>query len=86
MTLAGKAVSDVIFNLQPTGAGTEARLPVKNGEFKGRVTPGATPITSPRIEEAAAFQAIPEKYPRGQWTGRSMSMRGHADHHAGLSP
>jgi hypothetical protein len=66
VTLAGKAVSDVFLNLQPTGSGTEARLPVKNGEFKGKLTPGRyTYYITEDSKRPAAFQAIPEKYRAG---------------------
>jgi hypothetical protein len=40
VTLKGKRLSVATLHLQPTGAGTEAVLPVKNGTFRAKVTPG----------------------------------------------
>lgn len=69
ITLAGgQPVSDVTLNLQPTGTGTQATLPVKNGEFKGTVTPGKYTYyfsEGPKGVKPAGFQVIPEKYRAG---------------------
>ena len=62
---AGKPVSDVVFNLQPTGPGLPVAVPVVNGSFQFAVTPGTytwyiTPGASPRD-----FQAIPVGFHAG---------------------
>jgi hypothetical protein len=62
----GKAVSDVVLNLQPTGTGGQATLPVKNGAFKGSVMPGRyTYYITEDSKNPAAFAAIPERYRAG---------------------
>ena len=64
VTLAGKTVSDVFLNLQPTGSGTEARLPVKNGEFKGKLTAGALHLLRHRgLEEACRLPGDSQQVP-----------------------
>jgi hypothetical protein len=65
VTLSGKPVSDVTLNLQPTGTGTQAALPVKAGEFRGKVTPGRYTYYISQGPKAASFQAIPAKYRSG---------------------
>jgi hypothetical protein len=65
VTLPGKTVTDVTFNLQPTGTGTQAFYPVKNGEFKGKATPGKYTYFISEGPSASAFKAIPEKYRSG---------------------
>jgi len=62
----GKPVTDVTLNLQPTAKGsTQAALPVKNGQFKGKVTPGKYTYYVTEGSNPAAFQAIPEKFHLG---------------------
>jgi hypothetical protein len=61
----GKAVTNVTFNLQPTGTGTQAFYPVKNGEFKGKATPGKYTYFISEGASAAAFKTIPAKYRAG---------------------
>ena len=64
----GKPVTDVTLNLQPTGAGGQAAIPVKQGAFKGDVIPGKYTYfftEGPRGSSPAAYQAIPEKYRAG---------------------
>jgi hypothetical protein len=65
VTQGGKPVSDVTFNLQPTGTGTQAMLPVKAGSFQGKVTPGRYTYYISEGRNAAAFKAIPGKYRSG---------------------
>jgi len=62
----GKPVTDVTLNLQPTAKGsTQAALPVKNGQFKGKVTPGKYTYFLSQASNASAFKAVPEKYREG---------------------
>lgn len=61
----GKAVDDVTFNLQPTGPGGQAALPVTNGEFKGTVMPGRYTYYLSEGKRAASLQAVPQKYRTG---------------------
>lgn len=65
VTLNNKPLSDVTFNLQPTGTGTQAALPVKGGEFKGKVTPGRYTYFISEGTKAAAFKSVPSKYQLG---------------------
>jgi hypothetical protein len=65
VTLAGRPVSDVTFNLQATGAGTQAMYPVKAGEFRGKATPGRYTWYLSEGSNASAFRAIPGKYRQG---------------------
>lgn len=65
VTLMGKPVSDVTLNLQPTGRGGQAALPVKAGAFQGKVTPGRYTYYISQGAKAASFRAIPEKYHAG---------------------
>ena len=62
----GRPVSDVVLNLQPTGEGTQATLPVKGGDFRGSITPGKyTYFISEANGRPSAFASIPEKYREG---------------------
>ena len=63
--VAGKPVTDVVLNLQPTGAGGQAAVPVRNGEFKGTVVPGRYTYYFTEGRAPAAYRAIPEKYRAG---------------------
>lgn len=66
VTRNGKPVSEVTFNLQPTGHGSlPAVLPVKNGEIKGKVNPGRYTFFFSDGPNPAAIAAIPEKYREG---------------------
>ena len=65
VTLAGRPVSDVTFNLQATGVGTQAAYPIKGGAFQGKATPGKYTYYISEGTSAAAFKAIPEKYRLG---------------------
>lgn len=65
VTLAGKSVNDVNLNLQPTGTGTQAVIPVKNGVAKGPVTPGKYTYYLSEGKKAASFASVPEKYRAG---------------------
>lgn len=65
VTLRGGPVGDVTLNLQPTGKGSQAALPVKGGAFQGKVTPGRYTYYISQGPNAASFQAIPEKYHTG---------------------
>ena len=65
VTLNSKPVSGVTFNFQPTGTGTQAALPVKDGTFKGSVTPGKYTYYVTEGASAANFNAIPQKYREG---------------------
>jgi hypothetical protein len=66
VTKDGRPVSDVVLNLQPTGDGTQATLPVKGGDFRGSITPGKyTYYISEVNGKAKAFTSIPEKYREG---------------------
>ena len=65
LTQAGKPLTDVNFNFQPTGAGLPAVVPVVKGTFQAQVTPGTytwyiTPGKSPQ-----AFAAIPAGFREG---------------------
>jgi hypothetical protein len=61
----GKSVTDVVLNLQPTGQGGQATIPVKNGEFRGSVIPGRYTWYFTETRNTAAFRTIPEKYRAG---------------------
>ena len=61
----GRVVNDVTLNLQPTGDGAQATLPVKDGNFKGTVTPGKYTYFLSEGKNPAAFEAIPGKYKAG---------------------
>jgi len=63
--LAGKPVSDVVLNLQPTGDGGQAAIPVKNGEFRGSVIPGRYTYYFTETRNLTAFRGIPDKYRSG---------------------
>jgi hypothetical protein len=63
--LAGKPVTDVVLNLQPTGTGGQAAIPVKNGEFHGSVIPGRYTWYFTETKNLTAYRAIPEKYRAG---------------------
>jgi hypothetical protein len=66
VTKAGKPISDVVLNFQPTGVGTQAAIPVKGGAYRGSITPGKyTYYLSEVSGKATAFAAIPEKYREG---------------------
>ncbi len=65
VTLAGRLVNDVTFNLQATGVGTQAAYPVKAGAFQGKATPGKYTYFISEGTNASAFKAIPEKYRQG---------------------
>ena len=66
VTKGGRPVSDVVLNLQPTGDGTQATLPVKGGDFRGSITPGKyTYYISEANGKTKAFASIPEKYREG---------------------
>jgi len=65
VTLKSKPLTGVTVNLQPTGSGAQASLPVKNGKFKGSVTPGTYTYYLSEGTSAADFKAIPEKYREG---------------------
>jgi hypothetical protein len=66
VTQGGKPVSDVIFTFQPTGPGSaQATLPVKAGEFRGKVNPGRYTYFISEGRNLAAFKTIPEKYRSG---------------------
>jgi hypothetical protein len=66
---AGKPVSGVLLNLQPTGAGNlPVAVEVKNGAFQAQAAPGRyTWFFEPSKDtaQAKAIEAIPEKYQRG---------------------
>jgi hypothetical protein len=65
VSMGGRPVNDVVFNLQPTGDGAQATLPVKDGAFQGTVTPGTYTYYISETRNARAFEAIPEKYRSG---------------------
>ncbi len=66
VTLKGQPVSDVILNLQPTGTGTMATIPVAQGKFKASVTPGKyTYFISETSRGAAVLAKIPKQYHAG---------------------
>lgn len=65
VTQGGKAISDVTLTLQPTGTGTQATLPVKDGNVKGTVTPGKYTYYITEGAKAAAYKSIPEGYRAG---------------------
>ena len=68
VTHAGDPVSDVNFNLQPTGAGLPAVVAVKDGELKAKVTPGNYTwyITQASADGSGQkFAAIPAAYLEG---------------------
>ena len=66
VTKGGKAVTDVVLNFQATGEGRQASMPLKNGEFKGSMTPGKyTYFFSEMDGKSKAFVGIPEKYRQG---------------------
>ncbi|MCI0376870.1 MAG: hypothetical protein L0215_04640 [Gemmataceae bacterium] len=65
VTLKSKPVSGVTLQLQPTGTGTQASLPLKDGTFRGSVTPGKYTYYVSEGSNTAAFQVIPEKYRAG---------------------
>jgi hypothetical protein len=61
----GKSVTDVVLNLQPTGTGGQAVIPVKNGEFRGSVMPGRYTWYFTETKNLTAYRSIPEKYRAG---------------------
>ena len=65
VTIGGKPARDVILNLQPTGAGAQAAFPLKEGAFRGSVTPGKYTYYVSETANAAAFKAIPAKFQLG---------------------
>jgi hypothetical protein len=65
VTQNGNPVNNVTLNLQPTGKGTQAALPVKNGEIRGSVTPGKYTYYVTESGNPAALKSIPEKYHLG---------------------
>lgn len=66
VALKGQPISDVILNLQPTGTGTMATIPVTQGKFKASVTPGKyTYFISETPRGAAVFAKVPKQYHAG---------------------
>jgi hypothetical protein len=65
VTMNGRPVSDVVFNLQPTGQGTQAVYPVVNGTFKGSATPGKYTYYITEGKNPAVYNAIPQRYRGG---------------------
>jgi hypothetical protein len=65
VSLRGKPVGDVVLNLQATGEGVQAALPVTGGTFKGTVVPGTYTYYFTETKSPAGLKAIPEKYHRG---------------------
>ncbi len=65
VTLAGKEVHGVILNLQVTGTGTPASLPVTKGTVKGTVTPGKYTYYLSAASSPADFKAVPEIFRAG---------------------
>jgi hypothetical protein len=66
----GRPVTAVVFNLQPTAGGSQAVIPLKNGEFKATVTPGRYTyyITEGSAKDPQAkesYSAIPAKFREG---------------------
>ncbi len=61
----GKPISDVVLNLQATGAGVQATLPIRNGTFQGNIVPGRYTFFISEGTSAGAFKAIPPKYHQG---------------------
>jgi hypothetical protein len=68
LTLGGKPVNDVSINLQPTGPGLPATLPVTNGSFEASITPGTyTWYVSKGASKTAekSLSQIPAAYQQG---------------------
>lgn len=66
LTLAGRPVSGVVIFFQTTGSGgTQASMPVKNGEFKGAIMPGTYTYSIQEGDDPKAFEAIPKQYYQG---------------------
>lgn len=65
VSLAGKPVSNVVLNLQPTESGAQATADVKDGIFKATVTPGKYTYFLSEGKVAQAFASIPEKFRAG---------------------
>lgn len=66
LTRAGKPVSGVTIFFQTTGqGGTQAAMPVKNGEFKGVIMPGTYTYSIQEGDDPKAFEAIPKQYYQG---------------------
>ena len=62
----GKPVSDVVIQFQATGAGAQASMPVKNGEFTGSIIPGKyTYYFTESSAKPAGFRSIPEGFRSG---------------------
>src|SRR5262245_10092479 len=61
----GETVTGLTLNLQPTGTGTEAIIPLKNGEFRAKVTPGRYTYYIGEGQNPAAFRTVPKKYHAG---------------------
>lgn len=62
--IGGKSVPDAKLHLQPTGAGLPAVLPVNNGNFQGKVTPGKYTYYLSTADTATAAM-IKQKYAEG---------------------
>jgi len=65
VTHKGDLVNDVTLNLQPTGKGTPAFFPLKNGEFQGKATPGRYTWYISEGAKPGAFKSVPEPYRAG---------------------
>lgn len=62
VTLSDKPVLDVVLNLQPTGAGLPAVIPVTDGKFTAKLIPGKYAYFITEGKSPASFKAIPKEF------------------------
>lgn len=63
--LAGQPLDEGTLNLQPTGPGNPATIPVKKGSFQAKVTPGRYTYFFSEGGSRATFAKIPVGYRAG---------------------
>ena len=64
VTAGGKPVDGIVLNLLVTGTGTPAAIPIKEGAFQAKLTPGKYTYYITK-GTATDMSAIPEKYGEG---------------------
>jgi hypothetical protein len=65
VTVNSKPLTGVTVNFQPTGVGTQATMPVKDGSFKGSITPGKYTYYVTEGSNTASYKSVPSKYREG---------------------
>lgn len=64
VSINGKPVADAQLHFQPTGAGLQAMFAVKNGQFRGTMTPGKYTYYLDAAKPSV-LASIPEKFRYG---------------------